>query len=73
MTLNYLIQLSTKEIKCHKISSLGGGPCAYAKPVQLLSDLRVAMELFALCVKLVSADKLLKDMQDMPVQEPAHE
>jgi DNA-binding transcriptional MocR family regulator len=38
-----------------------------------LSDLRVAMELFALCVKLVSADKLLKDMQDMPVQEPAHE
>ena len=28
-----------------------------------LSDLRIAMELFALCVKLTSVDKLLKDMQ----------
>ncbi len=29
-----------------------------------LGDLRLAMELFALCVKLVSVDKLLKDIQD---------
>ncbi|MCI8517185.1 MAG: aminotransferase [Hungatella sp.] len=29
-----------------------------------LSDLKLAMELFALCVKLVSVDKLLKEMQD---------
>lgn len=38
-----------------------------------LSDLRIAMELFALCVKLVSVDKLLKDMQDQPEQETTHE
>ncbi len=29
-----------------------------------LGDLRLAMELFAMCVKLVSVDKLLKDIQD---------
>ena len=29
-----------------------------------LSDLQSAMELFALCVKLTSVDKLLKDMQE---------
>ena len=28
-----------------------------------LGDLKLAMELFALCVKLVSVDRLLKDMQ----------
>ncbi len=38
-----------------------------------LSDLRIAMELFALCVKLVSVDKLLKDMQDQSEREITHE